>query len=168
MTSDITAHQITDALTRDGEVFSCRRWTVCPNVSWGWGLAYEADLIAVSKAGYVNEVEIKISRSDLVADRRKAKHTGGGLDPRVKRFWYAVPTVLVEAALSIAPPHHGVIEIHEVKNSWDTAPRLKTRISRAAATIETAKSITTVQMSELLRLGYLRYWDLRHRRREMK
>ena len=39
---------------------------VVPNVSWSW-LLWEADLISITKAGYMNEYEIKISKQDFEA-----------------------------------------------------------------------------------------------------
>lgn len=43
-----------------------------PNMSTGWG---EADVLMLSKAGYATEYEVKISRSDFAADKKKVlKH----------------------------------------------------------------------------------------------
>jgi hypothetical protein len=45
---------------------------IIPNVSFYYG---EADVLQISKAGYVTEFEVKISRSDFFADRKKvSKH----------------------------------------------------------------------------------------------
>jgi len=46
---------------------------VIPNVSYGF-LPYEADLLVLMKSGWVDEVEIKVSLSDLKADAKK-RHT---------------------------------------------------------------------------------------------
>lgn len=43
-----------------------RRNTVVPNAYWGLGLTWEADLLVISKAGYLTEVEIKVSKADLL------------------------------------------------------------------------------------------------------
>jgi len=43
-----------------------------PNISMGYG---EADFLSITKSGYVTEFEIKISRSDFAADKKKTiKH----------------------------------------------------------------------------------------------
>lgn len=45
-----------------------------PNLSWGL-LDYEADFVAISKSGYMTEVEIKRSFEDFKADfSKKHKH----------------------------------------------------------------------------------------------
>ena len=45
---------------------------VVPNISTGYG---EADFLSMTKAGYVTEFEIKVSRSDFAADKNKrGKH----------------------------------------------------------------------------------------------
>ena len=46
---------------------------VVPNVSWGF-FNHECDLISISKSGFATEYEIKVSKSDLKADKKK-KHT---------------------------------------------------------------------------------------------
>ena len=79
------------------QLFPPRRYAVCPNVSWGL-LDWEADIMAVSAAGVINEIEVKISAADLARDHKKMKwnHFNSPLHPRcikrlVHRFWYAVP-----------------------------------------------------------------------------
>lgn len=47
--------------------FDSRANLIVPNISWGMGLDHEIDLAIVNpKSGYMREVEIKISKSDLV------------------------------------------------------------------------------------------------------
>ena len=67
---------------------------VVPNVSWGFFAEHEADLVVVTKAGYLVEVEIKRSWTDFVADFRKRYYHA---DPRIARFYYAVPENMLEA-----------------------------------------------------------------------
>ena len=43
---------------------------VVPNVSWGF-FNHECDLISISKSGFATEYEIKVSKSDLKADKKK-------------------------------------------------------------------------------------------------
>jgi hypothetical protein len=151
---------VANAVVCHGTPFSRRQWLVVPNVSWGWGLDYEADLIAVSKLGRVNEIEIKVSLQDLKADIHKQKWTKG-LDNRVQKFWYAVPNELAQAALELELPsgiEAGVIAVWAADNDYDF-PRSK--IIRAAKPRMDAKKATTEEITELYRLGYLRYWDQR-------
>ncbi len=53
--------------------FDYRQNVIIPNVSWGMGLKYEADMIIISMARYCTEIELKISRADLKRDSNKKK-----------------------------------------------------------------------------------------------
>lgn len=52
------------------EYFGVNRNIIVPNVSWGLNL-HECDLLIFSKSGYATEVEIKISKQDLLKDKNK-------------------------------------------------------------------------------------------------
>jgi hypothetical protein len=68
--------------------FYIRQNIVVPNVDWGF-LNHEADLLVLSKANYLTEIEIKRSWSDFMADFKK-KHTH--YDKKLSHFYYAVPS----------------------------------------------------------------------------
>jgi len=72
--------------------FYCRQHLVIPNVDWGF-LNHEADLLIVSKAGYLTEVEIKRTWADFKADFKK-KHTH--YDSKLSHFYYAVPEKIAQ------------------------------------------------------------------------
>ena len=67
---------------------------IVPNASWGLGL-HECDLLVISKAGYASEVEIKVSKADLLRDREK-RH--GHASDRIKALWFALPEAKVGLA----------------------------------------------------------------------
>ena len=75
----------------------CRRWRplcamVLPNVHvFGW----ESDFVTLSRAGYLTEIEIKVSHADFLADARKTVSRG-------PRRWYGdrAPTTKHEALTS--------------------------------------------------------------------
>lgn len=88
--------------------------TVVPNCTpKNW---YECDLFCVTRAGYFNEFEIKLSKSDFRADQKKgvsetrskygmtftreSKHErlANGDVGGPSRFWYLVPTGLISVA----------------------------------------------------------------------
>lgn len=119
-----------------------------PNVFWGWDLNYEADLIAVSKAGCATEIEIKISASDLRADKKKKKFQSG-LDARIFRLFYAIPESLKEVALVEIPEEYGIII---VSNGY---PRTVRQAKRRKA-----RKVTDQELTKLTRLGTMKYWDL--------
>lgn len=94
---------------------------------------WEADLLAITKAYYVHEYEVKLSLADFKADfRKKVKHKildGGYSWFKPNYFWYAVGFDLDVALL---PPYAGLltITINGDKISINTvkvAPRLHTK-----------------------------------------
>jgi len=67
------------------------------------------DVLAISKEGVSYEFEVKISKSDLVADKKKRKHSAR---PKTHFFYYVVPPELSEATMTQASklsPAYGVI-----------------------------------------------------------
>ena len=80
-----SVHEIERMLAR---YFDLRTNLVVPNVSWGFFSEHEADLVVVTKAGYLTEVEIKRSWTDFLADFKKRFYHA---DPRIAKFYYAVP-----------------------------------------------------------------------------
>lgn len=89
MDTTLNIEQIEHLLVgRSDSPFYIRRYLVVPNVSWGF-LTHEADLVAVSQAGYMTEIEIKRSWSDFMADFKK-KHYHR--DRRISQMYYAVPS----------------------------------------------------------------------------
>ena len=73
--------------------FGVRENIIVPNVSWGFFKTHEADMVIISKSGYLSEVEIKRSWSDFVADFKK--HTNH-YEGKVYKMYYCVPDSLYE------------------------------------------------------------------------
>jgi hypothetical protein len=153
----MTSKDVMKALTRTGGPMCRRRWVVVPNVFWGWGLSYEADMIAVSKSGTCTEIEIKVSRQDLRADKLKRKWLSG-LGPMVARFYYAVPEALQEYALEIIPESAGLIVARPGNSATSALPTAK--VVRKAKLNKSARKPTDDELRKLHHLGIMRYWDL--------
>jgi hypothetical protein len=145
------------AITRNGGPFSTRRWVCVPNVSWGWNLRYEADLIAIGKTGSCSEIEIKVSKQDLKADAEKDKFKKFGLDKRISKFYYAVPIEMKDFALQHIPSTAGLITVKPGKQSYNLP---SATVERRAETIKTARKPTEEEILKLHQLGVLRYWNL--------
>lgn len=145
------------ALTRTGAPFSFRKWIVVENVSWGWGLTWEADLIAVSKSRYATEIEIKVNKYDLRHDRDKRKHHRSSFG-KIKALYYAVPSELISDAMNpeIVDPKYGIIEVCEPKISYDH-PTCK--IIRRAVFDKKARELSKDEIHTLTKLAMYRYWD---------
>ena len=140
--------------------FDPRRQLIVPNVSWGWGLTYEVDLVVVRPSGYAIEVELKISRADVRKDQEKRKwlpgHDGHHGD-RFRESWFAVPEKLQDFALANIPAHCGLIVVPE-----DSYPCI--RVVRKAKLNTKAKPLTEKEEIALLRLAAIRMWTLKHHR----
>src|SRR3990167_1440633 len=109
----VTESSIAELLVKIDGPFPYRRYLAVPNVTFGWGLDYKADLIVVSRTGYATEIEIKKTKQDFLADfANKDKHEKG-MNQRIARFYFAVPEALTEFVLSYEgmKPHYGVIKI---------------------------------------------------------
>ena len=79
------------------EHFGIRQNLIIPNLSWGIGLNYEADLTVVTRARCCYEIELKVSKADLVAESKKKATVHQG---RIfKRFYYAMPEYIYNPEL---------------------------------------------------------------------
>ena len=134
--------------------FCWRRNVIVPNVSWGWGLNYEADVVVLTPRNYCFEVEIKTTASDLRADLRKRHHHD---DNRFKRLYFAVPQCLADAHFDLIPPRAGILALQHHANGGGYYMRLL----RAAATNTAARPISEEERMELLKLAHMRVWTLK-------
>lgn len=81
----------------DSYLFNNKTDLFVPNVSYGL-LNHEADMIIMSKSGYLTEIEIKRSFSDFKADFKK-KHNH--LDPCIENFYYLVPISIKDKVMEV-------------------------------------------------------------------
>ena len=96
------------------EHFGIRTHLIIPNVYWGFGLNYEADLVVVTRAKYAYEIELKVSKSDLKADQNKTKHKFER--KTFKRMYYAMPDYIYEPDL--VPEYAGVLLAYQHYGKW--------------------------------------------------
>lgn len=69
---------------------------------------HECDILMLSNANYATEIEIKVSKQDLIADQKKGH---GHFHNHIARLFYAVPTHLVEISLQIIPARAGLYKV---------------------------------------------------------
>jgi hypothetical protein len=151
----LSARQIAMAVAHSGHTpFLLRKnEAVVENVSWGlfsWG---EADLIAMTKAGYLIEGEIKISKTDFLKDSSKKKFTENHIEKwkrDIKRFFYIVPDHLREFAL--ANTEHGVISVSITEKA-----AYKVKIEREGK-YNIGRKLFIEERMQLMRLGCFRAW----------
>lgn len=87
--------------------FNYRRNTIVPNASYGIGV-HECDVLVANAIGYCTEIEIKRSRSDLLADFKK-KHTHDSV--KIKYLYFAIPEELYDGCWKDIPFNAGIITV---------------------------------------------------------
>lgn len=137
-----------------GYYFNPRVNMLIPNVSWGFGI-HECDVLVITKSGYLYEVEIKISASDLKKDIEKIH---GHKSNRIKHLFFAIPWYL-EPHMDYIPEHAGIL-------SFRKGNRLP-RLIRVPKTQSTHK-VSNAELLQLYRLAALRVWPLKEANTRLK
>jgi len=127
---------------------------IIPNIYRGLGLNYEADMVILRPSGYAVEVEIKVTKSDIKADRKKKHKHDSCL---FRQLWFAVPKELVDCF--DIPLRAGVLAV--TNEHYGTRDYLRCYTHRAAKLNKSATKFTDMQRSELQRLGCMRIWTLK-------
>lgn len=71
-------------------------------------IGHECDLLVLTKSNVLQEVEIKISISDLKADSKKEhKHKSD----YIKYLYFAIPDYLLQSAIDLIPSDAGIITV---------------------------------------------------------
>ena len=136
-------------------LFDFRKYVVVPNVSWGF-LNHEADLLAMTKAGVLHEIEIKISKADLKRDFVKGHNHKSKL---IKFLWYAGPESLKEAFLEYVPEQCGIILVKRIEHPSATTWYDRAEILRKPKANPLCTAPLSIQSQfALARLGAMRYW----------
>ena len=89
------------------KMFGIRTHIIVPNVSWGFGM-HECDLFLIKKSGVAVEVELKRSKSDLLADFEK-RHGHIDRQNRITEFYYGMPEDMYEKCKDLIPENAGLL-----------------------------------------------------------
>jgi hypothetical protein len=140
--------------------FGIRQNILVPNVSWGLkGLDHEVDLLLIRPgSGNAEEIEIKISASDLKRDETKNHGLGHVRSKLIRKLWFAVPLELAEHP-SI-PEDAGILVV--VK---DCRSQSKVIALRAPKLIQGSRPLTSDEIQAVLRLSNMRVWSLKAKNR---
>ncbi len=142
--------------------YPLNKFAVCDRVSWGLGLSYEADAIAISDTGLCDELEAKSSLRDLRADLKKHKWKmieTGNRKHFADRFWYVVPEELKDAAVKQAQPRgFGVVVVYPVVDGHRSVNRVL-MATRLHPGTRTRRARYIEKRAEVWRLSCFRYWD---------
>lgn len=119
--------------------FDFRRNIIVPNVSdFSQLIRTEADLLILTKAGYATTIEIKVSKSDLIADKNKlwmkklynTEHPDNLMKGTLNEYWhsiyfkrikekyYAVPADMKDFALQNIPNWCGLLIVGSRDNGF--------------------------------------------------
>lgn len=144
----ITAQDIEIAVAKH---FDYRRNLIVPNVYWGLGLNYEADLVVLRRSNWALEVEIKVTASDIKADSKKKFNHDSDL---FRQLYFAVPVGLIENAG--IPERAGIISVEQTK--WGD---LRCKVVRISESNPGARKWTPETRQKLYELAAMRTWTLK-------
>jgi len=160
---------MTDMKTIEVEVaimryFGIRQNLIVPNVSWGVAMLHECDILSLSKSNYATEIEIKVSRTDLLKDKDK-KH--GHLHNHIAQLFFAVPKNLEAVALEVIPERAGLFTVEDIKSPtflddvYDYT--LVTEQVRGCVRNKKAVKWSDEERNQLARLGTMRILGLKEK-----
>lgn len=130
-----------------------RRNIVVPNVHWGIDYSlHECDLLCLTKARLATEVEIKISKADLLKDKEKNHNHS---HPLIKRTFFAVPEKLKDLAVAELDQRFGVLVVRQRYNRYFVEEVRKAKINSKA------KKWDDELYLKLLHLGCMRIMTLK-------
>lgn len=127
---------------------------IVPNVSWGMYLnkvpLHECDLLVLTKSGYLWEIEIKVTRADLLADKKK---THGHHNQNIKRLYFALPHYL-ESCIEHIPERAGVILVKKTSHGYVCRQVREARNDKGY-------QLTEKEKLKMAMLGAMRIWGLK-------
>ena len=142
--------------------FNKRVDLIVPNVTWGFHGFSECDLLVCKNSGYLIEVEIKISKADIVKDNRK-KHNHNRRF--IKELYFAIPEKL-KCFADLIPEDAGIIIVFEKAeivflnyNNFEKYTRKHPTLLRRAKINPGYMKVTIEDKYKLARLGTLRMWN---------
>jgi hypothetical protein len=141
--------------------FNKRVNVVVPRVSWGFGINYEADVVVIRPSRYAVEIEIKVSKSDLIKDKEKNHDHDSN---KFKELYFAVPWDWDnEFCYRHIPDRSGLIKIRtEGNNYWDFGievvrkPKINTQAER----------LTMSEVFHLQHMGCMKLWSALNKLRQ--
>lgn len=143
------------------EYFTPRINLVVPNVSWGF-LPHEADLLVMTKAACLYEVEIKVSLADLKADAKK-KHCHES--KKIKYLYFAIPEHLLIKGEQYIPARAGILVVKDHQRGWRRGmmkPSPVRRVEQHRAPVQNGTyKLSDKERYQIARLGALRVLGLK-------
>src|SRR5690606_26373381 len=130
-----------------------RRNIVVPNVHWGIDYSlHECDLLCLTKSRLATEVEIKISKADLLKNKEKNHNHS---HPLIRRTFFAVPEKLKDLAVEELDQRFGVLSVTARHGRYYVREVRKAKINSKA------KKWSDDMYLKLLHLGCMRIMTLK-------
>lgn len=150
---ELAVAQYYDILPEHGGMGSNRNMLI-PNFC-GMNIPHECDLLRVTESGYAHEIEIKVSRADLLRDKKKRKHKPGQCysNDIIRSLTFAIPDTLYFSIPDI-PERAGVILVDE---------HGKCKEHRPARITTYARKLTDAEIMHLGKLASMRIWTLKRK-----
>ena len=135
--------------------FNYRVNVIVPNVyPMSFGIhpgGFEMDIAILSARGYLQEVEIKVSKTDLIKDADKDKWRYYPFI-NVKKLWFAIPEKMI-SCMDLVPDIAGILCVYKTG---------KVRAIRQPKANNIAMPLTPIQQFKFARLGAIRVWPMKH------
>lgn len=145
--------------------FGIRAHIIVPNVSWGF-FDHELDLFLIRKSGYGFEVEIKRSKSDMLADFKKY-HGHVDRKNRIVQLYYAFPIELLPKIEKLVPKECGIITVENYSPDGIKYSQ-HAKMHRDAKRRKGAKRLTQTEQLKIGKLGCMRIWTLKEKLNQLK
>lgn len=139
--------------------FGYRQNIIVPNISWGF-MNHEADLFILKKSGYATEVEIKQTKSDLLADFKKPHNHKDKLN-RIQELYYAIPKSIYETCKDLIPKNAGILVCEKWFNDWTNKWCFNVQTKREPVKNRSARKLTDKERLKIAHLGTMRIWSLK-------
>ena len=139
--------------------FNPRTMLIVPNVSWGLFWRQEVDLLLLNTLNYATEIELKVSKGDLLKDVQKYHQHKNA---KISRTYFALPTSLIPY-INAVPIHCGVLEVEEKAHFG----RYRI-VEHRKPEIRHEYKFTDKERYQLARLGALRIWTLKRKIHKLK
>jgi hypothetical protein len=138
--------------------FNPRVNLIVPNISWGM-MIHECDLLILTPSNYAYEVEIKVSKYDLIKDKEKRhKHQSD----KIKKLYFAIPNYLLESCLEHIPERAGILTVAHKKYNLSSVKKIR------EAQVNSNYQFTVGDRYMIARLGVMRTWRLREQIQAMR
>jgi len=137
---------------RIANYFDYVKYVIVPNISHGFSqfTSRELDLMLLNNNGYAYEVEIKVSKQDLINDKKKWHNHQSSI---LRKLWFAIPEKL-EKDINLIPEEAGILIVDKKGNV--------TEIRKSKTNLQ-ARKFTEKEKFRLARLGAMRIWRLKSR-----